>query len=177
MATDSQLKQGRRILQAEIKRLQELVELDTLLGENIKEKVLDSEIKVKRQELEAIKLEIQTEKNQAKEDREKRKASLAADKVKFDKEVGEQAKEHEVDLSKLGNQAKDAEDRLKIAIRNTEQKVSQAQKKVDEEMERIQLQFGMDKNAMIEELTELRTLRDSMKEEIRAMQDRFGVRV
>ena len=177
MATDSQLKQGRRTLAVEIKRLQELVELDTLLGENIKEKVLDSEIKVKRQELEAIKRETQIEKDQAKADREKREANLAIDKAEFDKKVAEQAKGFEAQMKEWQARGNERETAWQNAVRNNEQRISQAQKKADEGVQEIVGNAESKKRELKQELVGLAELRDSMKEEIRAMQDKFGVRV
>ena len=63
------------------------------------------------------------------------------------------------------------------ATRDTSQKISQEQRKATGEIERIQTQCSVDKEAVVEELAQLRQLRDSMKEEIRAMQERFGVTV
>ena len=178
MANDSLLKEVRRLIKVEIDKGQVWQKLDTLLGDNIKEAVLDSEIKVKRQELEVIKRETQTEKDKAKADREKREASLAADKVKFDKEVAEQAEVSEEALDKLRVLAKEHADVERVAIRNSEQKIGRIQKVCDEEMARIREETAQGKLAVVKEVNDLMALRDSMKEEIRAMQNKYlGVRV
>ena len=44
-------------------------------------------------------------------------------------------------------------------------------------MARIREETAQGKLAVVKEVNDLMALRDSMKEEIRAMQDRFGVRV
>lgn len=178
MATDSQLKQGRRTLQTEIKRLQELVELDALLGENIKEKVLDSEIKVKRQELEAIKHDIATAAEQWRQERDKREMEAKAEVGKLSKYLTEKQREHETGLTELKTKVDERETFLKTVIRNTEQRISQAQKKADEGVQEIAVNAESKKRELKEELVGLAELRDSMKEEIRAMQNKYlGVRV
>jgi len=177
MATDSELKRGRKTLQDEISRLQSLIQLDALLAENIKEKVLDSEIKVKRQELEAIKQDIATAAEQWGQDRNKREMETKAEVGKLSKYLTEKQREHEAGLTQLKTKVDEKETFLKTVIRNTEQRISQAQKKADEGVQEIVGNAESKKRELKEELVGLAELRDSMKEEIRAMQSRFGVRV
>jgi len=177
MATDSELKRGRKTLQDEISRLQSLIQLDALLADNIKEKVLDSEIKVKRQELEAIKQDIATATDQWRQQRDKREIETKAEVGKLSKYLTEKQREHEAGLTELKTKVDERETFLKTVIRNTEQRISQAQKKADEGVQEVVGEAESRKRKLKEELVGLTELRDSMKEEIRVYQKRFGVAV
>jgi len=177
MANDSLLKEVRRLIKVEIDKGEVWKKLEALLGDNIKEAVLDSEIQVKKQEFVAIKQDIVTAGEQWEQDRGKRELETKAEVGKLDKYLATKRSEHETGLVDLKALAEKKEAEYKQVLRGQEQRVSQAQKKADEGVQEIVGEAEKKKRELKQELVSLAELRDSMKEEIRAMQNRFGVRV
>ena len=177
MAQDFLLKEVRRLVKVEMDRSEVWKKLDILLGDNIKEAVLDSEIQVKKQELVAIKQDIATATEQWEAERKKREADTKAEIVRGDNALVKTQREYETRLNGLKVEAERKEAEYKNVIRGQEQRVSQAQRKADEGVQEIVGNAESRKLELKKEVVHLTELRDSMKEEIRAMQSRFGVRV
>jgi len=177
MANDFLLKEVRRLIKVEIDKGEVWKKLEALLGDNIKEAVLDSEIQVKKQELAVIKQDIATATEQWGQDRGKREMETKVEVAKLDKYLATKQSEHEVGLGDLKDKAQKKETEYKTVIRTQEQRISQAQKAGDKEVSDSKLECLEDKKAVLDELEGLRKHRDSMRKEIRAMQERFGVRV
>jgi len=177
MANDFLLKEVRRLIKVEINKSEVWQKLDTLLGENIKEAVLDSEIQVKKQELVVIKQDIVTAAEQWEQDRGKREMETKSEVARLDQYLTAKRNEHEVGLVDLKAQAEKKEAEYKNVIRGQEQRISQAQKKTDKEVEEIREQISDTKLKLLEDLNKLTALRDQMKGEVHAYQKRFGVAV
>jgi len=177
MAKDFELKQLRRLIQGEIDKGEMWKQLGALVGDNIKEAVLDSEIQVKKQELAVIKQDITKASEQWEAERKKREADTSTEVSRFDQSIATKRKEYEAGLTDLKTKTEDKETLLKTAIRNTEQKISQAQKKADEGVQEVVGAAESKKRGLKEELVGLTELRDEMKEEVEVYQKRFGVRV
>jgi len=173
MANDFELKQVRRLIQGEIDKGEMWKQLGALVGDNIKEAVLDSEIQVKKQELAVIKQDITKASERWEAERKKREADTNTEVSRFDQSIATKRKEYEAGLTDLKTKTEDKEVLLKTAIRNTEQRISQAQKKADEGVQEIFGEAESKKKELKQELVGLAELRDSMKEEIRAMQNKY----
>jgi len=177
MANDSLLKEVRRLVKVKIDKSEVWKKLEVLLGDNIKEAVLDSEIQVKKQELTSIKQDIATATEQWGQDRSKRELETKVEVGKLDKYLTTKQKEHELALADLKAQSEKKEAEYKGVLRGQEQRVSQAQKKADGEVQQVQDQTVIHKENLLQELCTLTEHRDSMQEEIRAMQEKWGARV
>jgi len=177
MANDFLLKEVRRQLKIKVDEGEVWKKLETLLGDNIKEAVLDSEIQVKKQELTAIKQDIVTATEQWGKDCGKREMETKAEVAKLDKYLTTKQKENELGLTDLKNQSEKKEAEYKNVLRSQEQRVSGAQKKADQGVQEILGEAERRKREIKQELVSLGELRDEMKEEVRVYQQRFGARV
>ena len=95
----------------------------------------------------------------------------------FDGLLAERKRKHEADLAELKTRAEKAEAEYQNVVRGQAQRVSKVQKDADMSIKRIGVALDETRENAAKEVEELTILKDSMKEEIRAMQERFGVRV